>query len=71
MSKRYGFKINLDGLNEEIDKIIDGTLSEHPFKGQGQKQRIYELVCEYVRKNMDMKITEMCKEDENERDRFL
>jgi len=32
MSDRYTFKIDLDGLNEEIDKIIDGTLSEKLFK---------------------------------------
>ena len=68
MSDRYTFKINLDRLNEEIDKIIDGTLSEKPFKGQSQKTRIYELVCEYVRKNMDLKITKLFEDEENHGD---
>ena len=70
MSNKYTFKTDLDGLNEEIDKIIDGTLSEHPFKGQGQKQRIYELVCEYVARNKKLVIERICS-DENEDDRDL
>jgi hypothetical protein len=67
MSKKYTFKPDLEGLNEEMWKIIDNKI-DPPFTKKEQYQRLYELFCEYLGKNTKLKIDSMLidLEDESE-----
>ena len=55
MSKSYTFKPNLDGLNEEIAKVIDNE-GNPPFTKDEQKMRMYEIVCKYMNRNVQLKV---------------
>lgn len=63
MSKKYTFKPNLDGLNEELEYIVYNKCNPQYTKKE-QKQRLYELFCEYLSKNIKLRIDAMLVDEE-------
>lgn len=58
MSETYTFKPDLEGLNEELWKVVDNK-GNPPFTKSEQYQRLYELFCEYLSKNTKLKVDSM------------